>query len=133
MRDKRTSSASPSPNGRQGMSPAERTLRARVAAYVMHSRNDARQTSAKGRAGLDDAGQALSLFELDEIEHQERLAGGQPLCAGGQPPGTAPSPMVEPVVAVGGHLELAQPTEHGRRRRRDRDRAGQPANGGGSR
>jgi hypothetical protein len=52
MRDKRTSSASPSSSGRHGMSATERVLRARVAAHIMHATHDARQTTANGRAAF---------------------------------------------------------------------------------
>jgi hypothetical protein len=34
------------------LSPAERSLRARLAAYAMHARHDARRTSANGRAAF---------------------------------------------------------------------------------
>src|SRR6266487_1892281 len=50
MRDKRTSSGSPSSSGGQGLSPVERTLRARLAAHTMHAKHDARKTTANGRA-----------------------------------------------------------------------------------
>src|SRR6266567_4488189 len=50
MRDKRTSSGSPSSSGGQGLSPVERTLRARLAAHSMHAKHDARKTTANGRA-----------------------------------------------------------------------------------
>lgn len=52
MRDKRTSSASPPSSGGKGMSPLERTLRARAAAHAMHAKNDSQQTSANGRAAF---------------------------------------------------------------------------------
>src|SRR6266496_1050003 len=50
MRDKRTSSGSPPSSGGQGLSPIERTLRARLAAHSMHAKHDARKTTANGRA-----------------------------------------------------------------------------------
>ena len=50
MRDKRTSSASPPSSGAKGLSPVERTLRARLAAHSMHAKHDARETTANGRA-----------------------------------------------------------------------------------
>ncbi len=50
MRDKRTSSGSPPSSGGQGLSPVERTLRARLAAHSMHAKHDARKTTANGRA-----------------------------------------------------------------------------------
>jgi hypothetical protein len=59
MREKRTSSALPPTSGNHGLSPAERALRARLAAHAMHARNDARQTSAKGRAAF------LARFEAE--------------------------------------------------------------------
>jgi hypothetical protein len=37
---------------REPMNPADRMLRARIAAYAMHGRNDARETTAKGRAAF---------------------------------------------------------------------------------
>jgi hypothetical protein len=36
----------------QAMNPGERALRARLGAYVMHARNDARETTAKARAAF---------------------------------------------------------------------------------
>jgi hypothetical protein len=36
----------------QAMNPGERALRARLGAYVMHARNDARDTTAKARAAF---------------------------------------------------------------------------------
>jgi hypothetical protein len=50
MRDKRTSSGSPPSSGEQGLSPLERSLRARLAAHTMHSQHDARDTTAAARA-----------------------------------------------------------------------------------
>jgi hypothetical protein len=51
MREERTSSALPPTSG-HGLSPAERTLRARLAAHAMHGRHDARATTAKARAAF---------------------------------------------------------------------------------
>ncbi len=51
MRDKRTSSAS-DPGSGSGLSPAERTLRARLAAHTLHAKHDARETTAKARAAF---------------------------------------------------------------------------------
>ena len=51
-----------------GMNPGERALRARIGAYAMHGRNDARETTAKARAAF-----------LDRFEHGadvERLIEG---------------------------------------------------------
>ncbi len=56
------------------LTPSERTLRARIAAHVMHSKHDARETSAAGRASF------LARFEeevdpdriLPEAERQRR-------------------------------------------------------------
>src|SRR6266542_6670920 len=59
MRDKRTSSGSPSSSGGQCLSPAERTLRARLAAHTMHAKHDARKTTANGRAAF------LARFEAE--------------------------------------------------------------------
>jgi len=58
MRDKRTSSATDPGNG-LGLSPAERTLRARLAAHTMHSKHDARETTAAARAAF------LARFEAE--------------------------------------------------------------------
>src|SRR6266545_6144394 len=52
MRDERTSSALPPTSGRPPLSPAERRLRARLAAHSMHARHDARETTAKARAAF---------------------------------------------------------------------------------
>ena len=52
MREERTSSAMPPTSGGQGLSPAERSLRARLAAQAMHARNDAQATTAKARAAF---------------------------------------------------------------------------------
>jgi hypothetical protein len=78
MRDKRTDSAAPAYSSEQGRaaSPAERSLRARLAAYAMHAQRDSRQTSAPGRAAF------LARFErevdpdgtLDPAERQRRAA-----------------------------------------------------------
>jgi hypothetical protein len=51
MREERTSSAMPPTSGTHGLSPAERTLRARLA-HAMHAQHDARQTTASGRAAF---------------------------------------------------------------------------------
>ena len=59
MRAKRTSSALPPTSGEQGLFPAERSLRARLAAHSMHARHDARQTTAAGRAAF------LARFEAE--------------------------------------------------------------------
>jgi hypothetical protein len=48
------------------LSPAERSLRARLAAYAMHARHDARRTSANGRAAF------LARFER-EVDPNVRL------------------------------------------------------------
>jgi hypothetical protein len=58
MRDKRTSSAT-DPGSGLGLSPAERTLRARLAAHTMHSKHDARETTAAARAAF------LARFEAE--------------------------------------------------------------------
>ena len=59
MRDKRTSSARPRPDDGQGLTPAERTLRARLAAHTMHAQHDARDTTAAARAAF------LARFEVE--------------------------------------------------------------------
>lgn len=59
MREERTSSAMPPTSGTHGLSPAERTLRARLAAHAMHAQHDSRDTSAPGRAAF------LARFEAD--------------------------------------------------------------------
>ena len=60
MREQRTPSILPALTHPQAsLSPAERTLRARLAAYAMHARHDARRTSANGRAAF------LARFEAD--------------------------------------------------------------------
>ena len=59
MRAKRTSSALPPTSGEQGLSPAERSLRARLAAHTMHVQHDARQTTAAARAAF------LARFEAE--------------------------------------------------------------------
>jgi hypothetical protein len=59
MRAKRTSSALPQTSREQGLSPAERSLRARLAAHSMHARHDARETTAAARAAF------LARFEAD--------------------------------------------------------------------
>ena len=78
MRDKRTDSAAPAyGSGRDGVaSSAERSLRARLAAYALHAQRDSRETSAPGRTAF------LARFErevdpdgtLDEAERQRRAA-----------------------------------------------------------
>jgi hypothetical protein len=53
MREQRTDSVLPAPSPpRARVSPAERSLHARMAAYAMHARHDSRQTSAPGRAAF---------------------------------------------------------------------------------
>jgi hypothetical protein len=59
MRAKRTSSALPPTTGEQGLSPAERSLRARLAAHTMHARHDARETTTAARAAF------LARFEAE--------------------------------------------------------------------
>lgn len=48
MRDQRSASALPADD----VSPAERSLRARLGAHTLHARRDARQTTALARAGF---------------------------------------------------------------------------------
>ena len=52
MREERTSSALPPTSGTHGLTPAERTLRARLAAHAMHARHDARQTTLAARVAF---------------------------------------------------------------------------------
>jgi hypothetical protein len=59
MRAKRTSSALPPTSGEQGLSPAERSLRARLAAHAMHARHDALETTTAARAAF------LARFEAE--------------------------------------------------------------------
>ena len=60
MRDQRTRSLAPTRSlGQASLSPTERSLRARLAAYAMHSQHDSRDTSAPGRAAF------LARFEAD--------------------------------------------------------------------
>lgn len=59
MREERTSSAMPPTSGTHGLSPAERCLRARLAAHTMHARNDARQTTVAARTAF------LARFEAE--------------------------------------------------------------------
>ncbi len=74
MRDQRTSPASPVENSRRDgtSTPAERSLQARMAAHLMHARNDSRVTSAPGRAAF------LARFEREvdpdgTLDLQERV------------------------------------------------------------
>ena len=68
MREQRTRSLTPArrPLRVTTLSPAERSLRARLAAYAMHARHDARRTSANGRAAF------LARFER-EVDPDGRL------------------------------------------------------------
>jgi hypothetical protein len=66
MREERTSSAMPPTSGTHGLSPAERSLRARLAAHTMHARNDARQTTVAARTAF------LARFEA-EVDPEGRL------------------------------------------------------------
>src|SRR5215218_5671697 len=68
MREQRTPSSTPAhrPGPVATLSPAERSLRARLAAYAMHARHDARRTSANGRAAF------LARFER-EVDPDGRL------------------------------------------------------------
>jgi len=67
MRAKRTSSTRPPTSGRQGMSPAERRLRAQLAAHVQWSREpDPTARTANARAAF------LARFER-EVDPDSRL------------------------------------------------------------
>ncbi|HYU18893.1 MAG TPA: hypothetical protein VEQ11_09370 [Chloroflexota bacterium] len=59
MREQRTDSVLPAQSPPWGASPAERTLRGRLAAYTLHAGRDARQTTANGRAAF------LARFETE--------------------------------------------------------------------
>ena len=53
MREQRTDSVLPAQSPkRAASSPAERSLRARLAAYAMHAQHDSRQTSTPGRVAF---------------------------------------------------------------------------------
>jgi hypothetical protein len=62
MHDQRSASALPV----DGVSPAERSLRGRLAAHTLHARRDARQTTAAARAGF------LARFER-EVDPDDAL------------------------------------------------------------
>jgi hypothetical protein len=67
MREQRTRSLTPARSSEQAsLSPAERSLRARLAAYAMHAQHDTRRTSANGRAAF------LARFER-EVDPDGRL------------------------------------------------------------
>jgi hypothetical protein len=52
MREQRTPPTPARGPGQPPLSPAERTLRARLAAHAMHAQHDARVTTAKARAAF---------------------------------------------------------------------------------
>lgn len=52
--------------GRDGLTPGERTLRARMAAYALHSRYDPQQTTAPAR-------RAFASRFLDQVDPDRRL------------------------------------------------------------
>ena len=66
MREQRTPSALPPTSAEQGLSPAERSLRARLAAHTMHARHDPRETTTAARAAF------LARFEA-EVDPEGRL------------------------------------------------------------
>ena len=67
MREQRTRSLTPARSPRQAsLSPAERSLRARLAAYAMHAQHDSRHTSTPGRTAF------LARFEAD-VDPDSRL------------------------------------------------------------
>jgi len=74
MRDQRTRSLAPTRSlGQAPLSPTERSLRARLAAYAMHAQHDSRETSAPGRAAF------LARFEADvDPERPARSRGAPP-------------------------------------------------------
>jgi hypothetical protein len=59
MREQRTESVLPAQSPQGNASPAERTLRGRLAAHTLHARRDSRQTTANGRAAF------LARFEAE--------------------------------------------------------------------
>jgi hypothetical protein len=64
MRDQRSDFDAPAQvRDQDGVCPAERSLRARLAAHAMHARHDARQTTANGRAAF------LARFEREVDPH----------------------------------------------------------------
>jgi hypothetical protein len=67
MREERTSSALPPTSDTHGLSPAERSLRARLAAYTMHAQHDAKRTTMAARATF------LARFEA-EVDPDGALA-----------------------------------------------------------
>ena len=76
MRAKRTSSALPPTSGEQGLSPAERSLRARLAAHAMHAR------AARQRRRQDLAA-AEQLRAVDRARQRRRRGLGGPGPSGG--------------------------------------------------
>jgi hypothetical protein len=74
MREQRTDSVLPAQSPTWAASPAERTLRGRLAAHTLHARRDPQQTTANGRAAF------LARFErevdptgtLDPAERRRR-------------------------------------------------------------
>jgi hypothetical protein len=67
MRKQRTRSITPAHSSwREPLSPAERSLRARLAAYAMHAQHDSRRTSTPGRTAF------LARFEAD-VDPDSRL------------------------------------------------------------
>src|SRR6266540_2258465 len=81
MRDERTSSALPPTSGRPPLSPAERRLRARLAAHSMHARHDARVT-ARDVAALVWLGQQYAARSDVLRVLLGRLSPGNPQVAG---------------------------------------------------
>lgn len=60
------------------LSPAERTLRARLAAFTLHAKVDPKETTAKARAGLwlkflDEADPGRTLPEPERLRRAECL------------------------------------------------------------
>jgi len=66
MREQRTDSVLPAQSPAWAASPAERTLRGRLAAHTLHAKRDARQTTAHARAAF------LARFER-EVDPEEAL------------------------------------------------------------
>lgn len=58
------------------LSPAERSLRARKAAYTLHAKHDSHRIAARARAGLDERflREVDPAGELPEAERQRRAA-----------------------------------------------------------
>src|SRR6185295_4388587 len=72
-----------------------------------------------------DAGDVAIGLEVDDVEDEKALPALEMFDPRRQLPRALPSPVVEPVVTVGCHLQLAEPAEDTRGRRLDVDGAQQ--------